>query len=1049
MFKNYDRRGSVLLMVVGLLVILGTLGGTFLLVSSLDARQARLLAGRGRAELIASGGVGQIVRLLSEDLHFDASEASSPYTAENITGAEAYKFYMDYRGSVLDRHLFSSDGGTQPSNILGEGLGDSHLVSTEDDEGGDRDSYLIPTGEFSDEGEQYHVSFKVVDLGSLLALNTGGYDYIGTTTDTSKILKSPALIDLKNWLGGDYNKIHSERCGGAAKTLMVYDPQCGRRLLSPVEHQGYMPFAIADEVYLRWMGSGRKANFGRVFEELDGGSGGSASKRQLLTTINSSRSITRSPISKVIASRIDLSEIDALDSDGKQGLYSQIIMIAGSEDGKGGGLSKGAARIIDNSAAGFYASRSWRPTSMTSSYSSKNKRMANSAAAAWWVFKDLPQSTYKVWVTWGTNTSKPPAVNVPYRVYTGGAASGTSYSGGNLQRTFIANQTVQPATTINGHRWQSMGQYTLSGTLAIEIQGPQGVPEGESQFAFADAVLIEGVGIDLGSGSKPAAHLTANTWAAMSEDTAENTGKAFPFRPSGKDWTVFGVRQQPFITEAFATHTTRTITQSTTANAQPVIDENSWKWGAAIEIMNFSPNAIDLSGYRLAFEKTLGKDTELHAFPAGSVIPKASATSGGRLVVYDFKAGNAAVKAKDVFGVAVTAWKQVEGLNFDNQTVRLVQVATKKPTAEGGGNGTVYNIPIDHIEAGDKDTTNTLEYPFTTEEVKTLAPPTAVPGKSLNETTTSNCRRDDSVSRQRYAVAKYWRPAKPTVTIKDAPEGTPPGTAITADSHKLAVANAIDTGKLPTTAVKEGFRTKMKYGLLSGPGALSDLYLAGPVIFHDEGADGDTPSATIPPADLPELLAKEYAVAESRGRANSHVKNTSDSDYSKAPWNKYPRFRDGKALAWPVLLSEIIETVPMDLQRGDSPGRVYGRVNVNTAGSEVLRKLPWPPGVNAGTAASRIIDYRTRNKGFVTPGEIALALDGLGGANKDLDRDAIYAAISSCTSISSDMYAVTIRVQLGPNTNESRAWFYVAVIDRGCAVFSTDKPAVLLFTQVK
>jgi hypothetical protein len=41
-------------------------------------------------------------------------------------------------------------------------------------------------------------------------------------------------------------------------------------------------------------------------------------------------------------------------------------------------------------------------------------------------------------------------------------------------------------------------------------------------------------------------------------------------------------------------------------------------------------------------------------------------------------------------------------------------------------------------------------------------------------------------------------------------------------------------------------------------------------------------------------------------------------------------------------------------------------------------------------------------------------------------------------------------VQLGNNPNEQdRAWYYMAVVDRGGAVFSTDKPAVLLFTQLK
>ncbi len=76
--------------------------------------------------------------------------------------------------------------------------------------------------------------------------------------------------------------------------------------------------------------------------------------------------------------------------------------------------------------------------------------------------------------------------------------------------------------------------------------------------------------------------------------------------------------------------------------------------------------------------------------------------------------------------------------------------------------------------------------------------------------------------------------------------------------------------------------------------------------------------------------------------------------------------------------------------------------------------------------------------------------DTLGGANKELTRDSIYAAISSCITVNSDMYAVTIKVQVGANPNETeRAWYYMAIVDRGCATSSNHKPAVLLFTQVK
>ena len=104
MFKIYDKRGSILLLVIGLLVILGTLGATFLLVSSLDATQSKLLAGRGRAELIASGGVGKVVRALGEDLHYGPDKQQS-------------STWLPKRD--MPPHHQISDGGWRPAYKLG------------------------------------------------------------------------------------------------------------------------------------------------------------------------------------------------------------------------------------------------------------------------------------------------------------------------------------------------------------------------------------------------------------------------------------------------------------------------------------------------------------------------------------------------------------------------------------------------------------------------------------------------------------------------------------------------------------------------------------------------------------------------------------------------------------------------------------------------------------------------------------------------------------------------------------------------------------------
>jgi len=1046
-------------MVVGLLVILGTLGGTFLLVSSLDARQSRQLAGRGRAELLASGAVGQIVRKLGEDLYYDGDNASAPYTATNVSGTNAYKYYIDYPSESVDRHLYGTDDKGHLSNVLGIS---GTTVATESDSG-TPDAYLIGTGEFSEDGKEYYIAMKVVDLASLACLNTGGRDYINVAGagDTSRLRQTPILVQLNQLLGGNYTKIHNARRGAGSADEKIYDIECGRFLMNPNDGRGYMPFAIADEVYLRWLGSGQKAKFGRVYEQLGSAN---ADMKRLLTTMNSSRSITRNPITKVVTPRFDLSEVDILDEDAKrEGLYTELVMIAGSDDGQGGGIQSGQPVIIDSSSRSGVrkTSKDWKNTSgVSGAYGGNVMRFQGDDEYLWWVFENMPASTYKVWASWGHSDDKPAGTSVEYRIYTDGTFSGSpnrsKFRNGNLQGTFVVDQTVMPEKNIGGQLWQSLGSYSASGQVSVQIQGPQFVPEGELQFSFADAIRIEGVGLNLGSGSQEAAHLTANLWASMAEDSVINRARCFPFRPAGKNYTVFGVKDQPFITEAFVTHTTRSVSLGTEDGDQPIVDEDSWNWGVAIELMNFTDRPINLTNYRIVAHSSLGKDAKLLPLPANTTIPAGTAARGGRLVLYDFGAGKPTVKPDNIFGVPTAQWKRVTGLNFDNKTIRLVQqVAKKLPTKDGpdNGQGEKYLVPIDHAKLLDSSKDPDELYTATTESVKTIAHPDPQAGKAVNETTFSNWLRDDSVTRRRFAVAISWKPDKPTVKVNVANAGAVPKSPVDAGSHKLAQSNNIGlTGpkSIPEATLIEGFRMKMKHGLLSGPGDITRLYVAGPVIYHDD--DTSAVSTTTAPYDLPALLARDFATEKSKGRANSWAPNKTPTNFNSAPWNKFPRNRGGVKLSWPILLGEVVETVPMDVRRGDSPTRVYGRVNVNTASKKVLELLPWPTGINASAAASHIIAYRIKNAGFITPGEVALAFpEGLTPpAKPELDRDAIYAAISSCVTVNSDMYAVNIKVQLGRKTVETEnAWHYVAVIDRGCAKAENHKPAVLLFTQVK
>ncbi|MDP7636560.1 MAG: hypothetical protein QF577_03315 [Phycisphaerae bacterium] len=91
-----NRRGSILLMVVGLLTILGMLGGTFLLVSRLHLKQSESIAVKSQGDPIIAGAVAVMSEILANDLYFDeADPGASPYSGTD-SGAAGWKQFIDH-----------------------------------------------------------------------------------------------------------------------------------------------------------------------------------------------------------------------------------------------------------------------------------------------------------------------------------------------------------------------------------------------------------------------------------------------------------------------------------------------------------------------------------------------------------------------------------------------------------------------------------------------------------------------------------------------------------------------------------------------------------------------------------------------------------------------------------------------------------------------------------------------------------------------------------------------------------------------------------------
>lgn len=979
------KGGSVLLMVVGLLTMLAMLGGTFLIVSRLDAKQSEALAERGGAEALASGGVAKIVEALAADLHFGNGEA--PYS-ESASGADGWPHYTDYASKATDAHLAPVEGA---------------VVGNADTDGdGTNDADLSPTGVRTADGREYQMALRVPDLSRFICVSTAALPDLGLGDPPTRAV--PALIDLYRfitpavWSNASGTGLNNLRCGGPTRGAKSINDNLAMRVLSPVSP--YIPFSIGDEPFLRWLKTPSSVESGRLYSAI---SSVPVATRRLLTTFPSERALLRSPAAGKPAFRVPLTQADALNSvEARETFYQAICRATGSDNGEGGGVVEHVeTTIIDDGGAGFSTVENWGWDAVGYRGRAHCAKRSESGAKARWTFTATRHMEYEVSITW------PPlswsATNAVFRIYDGTAGSG------QVLGQFTINQQNSPGGggAHDGVTWQKLGgKYKISSNnLTVELSN-----EGADGYVSADAVRIftRTYTTGVGNGSKQAAHLVANLWASMDGDTfALRQRKAYEFKPSEGDvqWSVYGVVEQPFITEAFATHTHASED-----------DKGDYKWACAIELMNPTGTAITLTD---RYKLVIG-DNEIAL--TGTIPAK-----GGKVVLYNFgKGASAGTVGESDFGfeLATKGWYKLPAKDGDDDpiftflgspTIHLVRRAQDK------------DIRVDWISSTD------LDYSFTLSQVKNDGD-----GDETNKATevTKDIRRDDSLGRARYSVAKYK----------------------SFGDDKLKDVNGVTTaaGSLPTNEVAMGFPIKLAGKLPYSIGDLADLYIVGPEADNDGQPTQDLPHALVP-----------YATDNGRGRANALGQHASYT----GKWDIYPN-----TIPWPCSLAEIIETVPTtmrdldpgepDIYENDQP-RIYGRINISTANADVLRRLPWPAtitftkadgtpetcAVGALAAANGLITYREKHGGFLTPGEAAVAL-----AEEYVDKSfpgyteaciTLYKAIAACIGVNSDTYAVNILVQLGANPSDDEKWHYVAVIDRSCCTAKADKPAVLLFTHVK
>ena len=304
------RRGSALLMVIGLLTVLAMLGATLLVISHLVARQSRTLAVKAQADPVAEGILSRIVAVIAEDLHCGGGGgAAFSGTDLNATGWLQFidSTSVDNETLDADRYLASvvrdSTGRWPRITNLGPANnaagvftnvdpGDPNLMIDTDGDGV-RDARWFNTGVTDRHGDSYYSAVRVIDLSGMLCVNTAGDPAAANLPQTTR----PVSIDLKGLFQLQdpnlYDGLHDERRAGEPNLLPLdsYSTATAERLL---QAQAGLPFAIGDEMYLRWRAPHALSETGRLFSVPDPNLA-LWDRRAMLTTYNCSRVLARRP----------------------------------------------------------------------------------------------------------------------------------------------------------------------------------------------------------------------------------------------------------------------------------------------------------------------------------------------------------------------------------------------------------------------------------------------------------------------------------------------------------------------------------------------------------------------------------------------------------------------------------------------------------------------------------------------------------------------------------------------------------------------------------
>ena len=323
------RKGSVIIMAVGLLVMLAMIGTTFIVLSHLDRKEARSMASAVPGRSVAMGVLRQMLVDRAADLHIDPT-GLYPGVYGNVVANAANPNFNYYSmidvpselstdrilasttpihaiisspagpaaGPVVDvwKHLTNLYGNPASTGYIDVGIGDERLVDADGsaawvaDPGVwvQNDAVLEDSGVVDRMGRRVFVAARLIDASGLLNVNVAlapAPTQVGRTINPTDLSLAGMLQNLLGQLNGTANDVrNAARAGQAARWLhrhrcgrydynddpwTYFNAYCTRPYNPDIVAMGHItrPFLMGDMVSLAWGGQPAPGS-GRLYSLL-------------------------------------------------------------------------------------------------------------------------------------------------------------------------------------------------------------------------------------------------------------------------------------------------------------------------------------------------------------------------------------------------------------------------------------------------------------------------------------------------------------------------------------------------------------------------------------------------------------------------------------------------------------------------------------------------------------------------------------------------------------------------------------------------------------